>query len=67
MNCYICENHPKFTCSCISPNAFICYEHLDLHTSGPGNHMFRISKNTKLLQILFEDLKMIRVKIIVNF
>ena len=28
--------------------------------------MFRISKNTDLLQILFEDLKMIRVKIIAN-
>ena len=28
--------------------------------------MFRISKNTDLLQILFKDLKMIRAKIIAN-
>ena len=46
------------------PHCFICNDHLDLHTSGPGNHMSRISKNTDLLQVLFEDLKMIKVKII---
>ena len=28
--------------------------------------MFRISKNTDLIQILFKDLKMIRAKIIAN-
>ena len=66
MNCYICKCNPKFICSCISPSVFICDEDLNLHTSGPGNHIFRISKNTDLLQILFEDLKMIRAEIISN-
>ena len=34
--------------------------------SGQGNHALRTSKNTDLLQILLEDLKMITVKIIAN-
>ena len=66
MNCCICKNHPKFTCSCISPNVFICNDHLDLHTSEPGNHVFRISKKTDLLPIIFDDLKMIKIQIIAN-
>ena len=66
MNCCICENHPKFICSCISPSVFICNEHLDLHTSEPGNHVFRVSKSTDLFPILFNDLKMIRARIIEN-
>ena len=66
MNCCICKNHPKFICSCISPSVFICNEHLDLHTSEPGNHVFRVSKSTDLFPILFNDLKMIRARIIKN-
>ena len=66
MNCCICKNHPKFICSCISPGVFICDEHLDLHTSEPGNHVFRVSKSTDFFLILFNDLKMIRARIIKN-
>ena len=66
MNCSICGNHPKFICSCISPSVFICNEHLDLHTSGPGDHIHRVSNSKDLFPILFDDLKMIRVQIIAN-
>ena len=64
MNCYICKNRSKFTCSCISPNVFICKEHFKLHTSGSGNHVFWITKSMDLFPILLKDLKMLRVKII---
>ena len=63
MNCCVCKHHSKFICSCISPSVFICSDHLDLHTSEPGNHVFRISKKADLVPILLKDLKMIRVKI----
>ena len=54
MNCCFCKNHPKFICSCISPSVFICNEHLDLHTSGPGDHMHRVSISN-LIQWLKDD------------
>ena len=66
MNCCICGKQPKFICSCINPSVFICNEHLDLHTSGPGDHVHRISNSKDLFPILFDDLKMIRVQIIAN-
>ena len=67
MNCYVCKHHSKFICTCISPSVFICNDHLDLHMSLPGNHVFRISKNTDLVPILLKDLKMIRAKILENY
>ena len=66
MNYCACGKRPKFICSCISPSVFICNEHLDLHTSGPGDHMHRVSNSKDLFPILFDDLKMIRVQIIAN-
>ena len=66
MNCYLCKNHSKFICNCISPNVFICNDHLDRHMSGPGNHTFRISTSVDSFPILIKDLKMIRVKIVAN-
>ena len=66
MNCCICKKYPKFTCNCISTSVFICNEHLDSHLSGPGNHVFRILKNTDLFLMMLEDLKIIRAQTIAN-
>ena len=66
MNCCICGKQPKFICSCISPSVFICNEHLDLHTSGPGDHIHRVSNSKDLFPILFNDLRIIGARIIAN-
>ena len=67
MNCCICKNYAKFICNCISPSVLICDEHLDQHLSGEGKHACHILKNTDMFQILFKDLKVIRIKITSNY
>ena len=66
INCCICKNYAKFTCSCISPNVFICNDHLIEHLPLGENHLFRILNITDLFLILSKDLKITRIKIIEN-